>query len=124
MSTKKYRPYFTLPELEMLYKFLPAGSNTFALHRYLGKFISDIKAEHRVANITLKPTLADNLGFSPSPEPILTPEMLYHKYRAQSNGVGMTKEERDKALEYGYQNDLLNPQEDAEYEMKLFSKDI
>jgi len=122
MTIKKYRPYFTLPEL----KELSQGAKTFSLKRYLDKFISDIEAEHRVANITLtgRPAIEDKLGFTQNPDPLLTPEMLYHKYRAQSNGVGMTKEERDKALEFGYQNDLLNPQEDAEYEMKLFSKDI
>jgi hypothetical protein len=70
MATKKYRPYLTLAELELLVSVLEEislkNTDTRALRKYLQKYISDIKSGYRAENHTLKPGIEERLGFSNS----------------------------------------------------------
>jgi hypothetical protein len=79
MSTKKYRPYFTLPELSYItIQVIKEGSNPI-LERYLKKYISDIKEGFKQENHTLKPSIEEKLGFTDSSsttEDISTMEIL------------------------------------------------
>jgi hypothetical protein len=69
MSTKKYRPYFTLAELKTLEFATQTGSTFAGVNKYLRKYISDIEHSFRKENHTLKPTMEERLGFSPIDEP-------------------------------------------------------
>ena len=72
MATKKYRPYFTLPELKHIEQCLIAvmkhqDPQTKPIIRYLHKYITDIESNYRSPNHTLKPSMIEKLGFSDSP---------------------------------------------------------
>ena len=65
MSTRKYRPYFTLAELKHLHSLCHSSNQVSPLTGYLGKYISDIESGYRIANHTLAPSVEQKLGFSP-----------------------------------------------------------
>jgi hypothetical protein len=66
MATKKYRPYLTLVELELLKHLTSKDTNVVSqgVHKYLSKYISDIRAGYRTENHTLKPGIEERLGFT------------------------------------------------------------
>ena len=61
MSTQKYRPYLTLNELVILTDAISGIEKYQALHRYLTKYVRDIKDGFRRANHTLAPTIEEKL---------------------------------------------------------------
>jgi len=69
MSTKKYRPYFTLSELRFLATLCRDSKHQSAkpVEIYLSKYISDIESGFRSANHVTKPTLEDKLELTSSP---------------------------------------------------------
>lgn len=116
MSVKKYRPYFTLAELEALASFLPSEDpKIYPLRRYLMKYTSDIRSDLRLPNIELAPTIEDSLGLSDSAPDTKTPEELFRKYKI-SNGLGMSAKDLESALKYGYENDMLSAAEEMKFE--------
>lgn len=66
MTVKKYRPYFSLPELKELQSLVHSKNRLSPLSRYLDKYILEIEAGHRDSSLTLKPTLEQELGFDES----------------------------------------------------------
>ena len=92
--TKKYRPYFTLPELRHLVAVLVSTEPTSGLCRYLQRYLLDVESGYRTANHIGSGTLESKLGFSEEPK---------------------TKHESEQ--QYRYDNDLMSPQEEYEYEV-------
>ena len=92
--TKKYRPYFTLPELRHLVAVLVSTEPTSSMCRYLRRSLHDIESGFRQANHIGSGTVAEKLGFSEEPR-------TRHESEAQ----------------YRYDNDLMSPQEEYEYEV-------
>ena len=94
--TRKYRPYFTLPELRHLVSVLVQAEPTSGLCRYLSRYLLDVESGYRSPNHTGSPSLEDKLGFS-------------------SSNNARTKHESEQ--QYRYDNDLMSPQEEYEYEV-------
>ena len=92
--TRKYRPYFTLAELSRIRDVLSTAEPTSALSRYISRYILDIESGFRSANHTSAPSLEHKLGFA-EPEAPTTHE---------------------STQQYRYENDLMSPQEEYEYE--------
>lgn len=92
--TKKYRPYFTLPELRHLVSVLLQHEPTASLSRYLSRYLLDIESGYRAANHVGSGSVAEKLGFESEPR-------TRHESEAQ----------------YRYDNDLMSPQEEYEYEV-------
>ena len=63
MPAKKYRPYLTLEELKALQGFCATCSPSGSLHRYISRYIDEIQNGYRKVNHTLKPDIAETLGF-------------------------------------------------------------
>lgn len=92
---KKYRPYFTLPELRHLVSVLVQAEPTSSLTRYLSRYLLDVESGYRAANHIGSGGVAEKLGFG-DPE-------------------SRTKHESEQ--QYRYDNDLMSPQEEYEYEV-------
>ena len=92
--TKKYRPYFTLPELRHLVAVLVSAEPTSSMCRYLQRYLLDVESGFRQANHIGSGTVAEKLGFDSTPK---------------------TKHESEQ--QYRYDNDLMSPQEEYEYEV-------
>jgi hypothetical protein len=64
-SRKKYRPYLTLAELEVIQSALDFSSRELdcnSIYKYLSKYISDIRSGYRAENHVLKPGIEERLG--------------------------------------------------------------
>jgi hypothetical protein len=92
--TKKYRPYLSLPELRHLVSVLTQHEPTSGLCRYLSRYLLDVESGFRAPNHTGAPTLEQRLGFASAEK---------------------TKHESEQ--QYRYDNDLMSPQEEYEYEV-------
>jgi hypothetical protein len=127
--TKKYRPYLTLPNLEVISTSLKgsigalhpgSSTETLSLIRYIDKYISDIKSGLRESNHTLAPTISESLGLSDAPKNDLgySLESLLETY----NSTGFTllnSAQITIILEYRYENDLMSEQEEIQYEKDM-----
>ena len=133
MATKKYRPYFTLPELESLRDSLAVSLTSHPsianLHSYLHKYILDITHGVRKENHTLLPSKAESLGLdSPSdPENPSLPEksdrLLYESYLSQaSTFVNFTPAQITRVQAYRYLQGLMSQEEEFAYEQSELTK--
>lgn len=118
MTRQKYRPYFTLPELEEIAAALKQSPSPRRLQiaAYLEKFIIEIKHGVRKANHTLQPTMIEKLELE-TPVPLdheITGEAAYQKWII--NPSKCTAHEVEEALAWAYTNELMSPQQEAEYE--------
>jgi len=118
--TKKYRPYFTLPELEVISIGLKTVTPVHVdLIRYLDKYISDIKSGLRQENHTLLPSMEQKLGFTePKNDLGYSIESLIQTYN--SSGFTLLNPAQIVLVqEYRYENDLMSSQEEIEYEKSM-----
>jgi hypothetical protein len=92
--SKKYRPYFTLPELRHLVLVLVQVEPTSSMCRYLQRYLLDVESGFRQPNHTGAPSLEQSLGFEKE---------------------SRTKHESEQ--QYRYDNDLMSQQEEYEYEV-------
>lgn len=118
MSTKKYRPYFTLSELEHITQCVKSNNPlNLSLIQYLDKYILDIKSGHRQENHTLKPTISESLGFTrpESPNDSINPELLLQIYHRDSGFKSLSIREIKILQKYRYENDLMSPEEESTY---------
>ena len=92
--TKKYRPYFTLPELRHLVAVLVSTEPTSSMCRYLQRYLLDVESGFRQANHIGSPSLESSLGFESEPR---------SKFESEQ--------------QYRYDNDLMSPTEEYEYEV-------
>lgn len=91
--SKKYRPYFTLPELRHLVSVLVQHEPTSSMCRYLQRYLLDVESGFRQANHVGLPSVEQSLGFEKEAK---------------------TKHESEQ--QYRYDNDLMSSQEEYEYE--------
>lgn len=124
---QKYRPYFTLRELETLLAATKTVGSSPHLIRYLEGYISKITLEETSPALTLTPkqTLADKLGFGPSPAESLSSQgaslsdlkhLSYAKWKISP--LKCSAQEIARAQMYRYEHDMMTPDEESEYEKK------
>ena len=124
--TKKYRPYFTLPELEFLASSVRKSSITenqsppIDLLRYLESYIHDIKQGFRKENHTLQPTITQKLELDDSPRENTAQKLvrMQNLYLAWQANASLTIPELEIVEEYRYLHDLMSPAEEQRYESK------
>ena len=124
--TKKYRPYFTLPELEYLASSVRASSVNAGesppidLLRYLERYILDIKEGFRKENHTLAPTLTQKLELDDSPKETSAQKLVraQNLYTAWQANCTLSIPELELVEEYRYLHDLMSPTEESKYESK------
>lgn len=118
----KFRPYFTLSEMEELISCLKESPSPkrLGIASYLEIFIHKANSGINKPAHRTKPTIDVSLGFTPDPE--LTIEQLKYlawiKQTTKPNEQ-LTAREIELSKQYRYENDLMSPQEEAEYE-KIF----
>ena len=95
MSTKKYRPYFTLVDLKHLHHLSHSHSQVSPLTRYLARYIQEIDSGFLSPALSLKPTLEQKLELSLSPD---------------------SKTVFQKEQEARYLNNEMSPSEERDYE--------
>ncbi len=93
MSAKKYRPYLTFLELSRISELLISSEPTSSLSRYISRYLLEIDSGYRSANHTPRPSVEDKLGFGED-----------------------TRTTHEQTAQYRYENDLMSPAEEAEYE--------
>jgi len=124
---KKYRPYFTISELQEISVCLKSHPTParLSLVQYLERFIIQINHGiiHSGYNPNPRPTLSQKLGFSDDPHAVvpisheITGEMAYQKHLISPGTC--TPKEIAEAMEYRYTHDLMSKQEEEQYEQSL-----
>jgi hypothetical protein len=118
---KKYRPYFTIPEMEIISSHLKQGSpdpGKLNLIRYFDKFLSDAKAGLRIPNHTLMPSLAQRMELE-SPPPESDPRKLYQSWiDCGENFYVFTGEQIRLIQQHRYENDMMTPTEESQFEQE------
>jgi len=127
---KKYRPYFTLPELKEIIAALKSQPtpNRMTLIKYLEKYCLEITHSVREESYTANPrkTLSQRLELDDTPSAPINPiiqitgEAAYQKQLI--NPIHCTPKEIEAAMEYRYLNDLMSPDEEKQYEHSLLSQ--
>jgi hypothetical protein len=121
---EKYRPYFTaleLTEIITALKSAPTPSRV-ALIRYLEGFA--LKISHGVISSahTLEPSMAEKLELDVSHTEAINSlqSKRFNAYRKwRDHPAQCTPWEIDQAMVYRYENDLMAPEEESEYEMSM-----
>jgi hypothetical protein len=132
MSTKKYRPYFTVAELKYLISACKNQQNpNLPLISYLEEFSIKIERGLRTENYTAnpRPSIQERLGISidspessaGSPAPGKSPADLYADWLIPENRIKMSPAELEIIQQYRYSNDLMDPIEESEYECSLLT---
>lgn len=121
MATK-YRPYLTPQELDIIISSLKTTSSNVSLIRYLEDFAHKISRDSIKPNLTLKPSLEDKLELN-APRArtmdslIALKSLAYQKWL--TNPTKCTSSELARVHMYRYENDLMSPEEETEYESKI-----
>lgn len=116
---KKYRPYFTLEELELISGELKRGGmySMLGIIRYLDTYILGIKSGLRKENHTLKPSMEESLGIETEPSSTPDPKLLYSVWRERPGAISVS--ELELVQVYRYENNLMSPAEEHLYEQSL-----
>jgi len=118
---QKFRPYFTAAELQEIILCLKShpSPRRLTICQYLESFL--LKINHGIVSPahTLNPSLEQKLGFPDPSTPIpishnLTGEAAYNKWLLSPGSA--TPKEIAEAMNWRYLNDLMSPEEEAEYE--------
>ena len=121
MATK-YRPYLTPQELDIIISSLKSTSSNVSLIRYMEDFAFKISRDSIKPNLTLKPTLTESLELgleSRMSKPTL------HQLKVESYAKWLNNPAKCNASDiarvhmYRYENDLMSPEEESEYESKI-----
>jgi hypothetical protein len=115
---KKYRPYFTLAELQTIkHSLITSSPSNLPLIRYLDSYITDIERGNRSPNHTNLPSLEQKLGLSIETEnPIReTPARCYEMW---ANNVPISPAQLQAANQYRYENNLMTPDEESAWEIR------
>jgi hypothetical protein len=120
-SNQKFRPYFTAAELQEIITCLKSHPTPrrLTICQYLEGFV--LKINHGIVSPahTNNPSLEQKLGMVDPNQPIpvshsLTGEAAYNKWLLSP--VSATPKEIAEAMDWRYLNDLMSPDEEAEYE--------
>lgn len=127
MTTKKYRPYFTLSELTILRDLCSGVANKHqALYKYLYGFVRDIEDGLRVPNHINQPTIAQKLELDDMPSSNTNPytkipSQLYAEWIGRNRSfIGFSPASIESINQYRYENDLMSAEEEKQYEASLF----
>jgi hypothetical protein len=122
---KKYRPYLSLPEMEKITAVLTKHSpEQIDLIRYLSQYCSDIRSGYRKANHVNLLTLEQKLeledltplsttSLESSLQSAASAKVLWHRW---VNNELVTPAELEIVQKYRYENDLMTPEQETEYE--------
>ena len=120
---KKYRPYFSLPELKTILHSLKEQSNPpIGLIRYVDRFISEIDDGFRKESHTIKTRIDDrtdlavSLGLDSGIDPISERERLYNQFVQSMSFSEFSSKEIILIQKYRYENDLMTPEEESIFE--------
>jgi hypothetical protein len=119
-SYTKYRPYLTLSELDTCISSLRGTGANPALIQYLSTFRDKISVGRIAPQVTLKPSLQDKLGFS---QKELTTNLVSQREQAYNkwllSPLSCSIQELARSRMYRYENDLMSPEEESEYESQI-----
>lgn len=116
MSTK-YRPYLSSSELAEIIRCVKISSHNKMLLSYLESF--SIKINHGVISPQLStlPTMSESLELTSGEFKVTETRSKLNCYLLwKTNPAALTPAELTKAHLYRYENDLMTPEEEAEYE--------
>lgn len=115
--TAKFRPYFSLPELDELLACLkerPSNKLRITLIKYLETTKIKAQAGLMTSQYTVKPSIEQRLGFTNEPSISETKRTAYEKWSDSTKDC--TPREIELAMLYRYENDLMSPEEEAKFE--------
>lgn len=127
MTTKKYRPYFSLSELEEISSALKSSTQSspsqskLQIAKYIDKYILEIRFGTRAPSYSTLPSMLERLELvdvsSSAPSDsisTLDPESCWAKWKQSPQSC--TVPEIEKARAWAYENDKMTEQEEIEYE--------
>jgi hypothetical protein len=117
INNQKFRPYFTSSELVEVISALKEQNKNKHLIHYLEGFAIKIERGILEPSITLSPTIENKLELGDTNlGDILKAKKYnsYHKWKLAPNAC--SPNELAHAKMYRYENDLMSPEEEAEYE--------
>lgn len=120
MAEIKFRPYLTTSELDVVIGSLRKTNSSPILIHYLSGFRDKITVGLVSPNLITKPTLTDRLELSGSKvtiDLVQSKQQAYEKWLVSSHTCSI--QELARAQMYRYENDLMDAQEESEYEAKI-----
>lgn len=118
---QKFRPSLTAAEVTHVITLCKRDGSQLSLSvaRQLSIFQAKIDNGLVQHSHTVKPTLAEEVGFVQSNEPAeMTPEEAYTNWRI--NPAALTLKQLQLAADYRYENDLMTEDEESRYEKIKF----
>lgn len=130
MSTNpnlKFRPSLTAGQIEHIIHILSTAGENSPLNqstlRALRMF--SLKAQHGIvspSHLALgRESLESSLGFTQD-APVTTVELLYRVW--QTHPTTLTPAQLQQVQSYRYQNNLMSPEEEQDYDMKLLNSGV
>ena len=131
MSTNpnlKFRPSLTAGQIEHIMHILSTAGENSPLNQSCLKSLRmfSLKAQHGIvspSHLSLgRESLESSLGFSTSHTQVTTVELLYKVW--QSHPSTLTPSQLQQVQSYRYQNNLMSPEEEQDYDMKLLNSGV
>lgn len=123
-SKIKFRPSLTAGQIEHIIHILSTAGENSPLNQSCLKALRmfSLKAQHGIvspSHLALgRESLESSLGFTTS-EPVTTVELLYQVW--QTHPSPLTPAQLQQVQSYRYQNNLMSPEEEQDYDMKLLN---
>lgn len=121
-SKIKFRPSLTAGQIEHIIHILSTAGENSPLNQSCLKSLRmfSLKAQHGIvspSHLSLgRESLESSLGFTTS-EPVTTVELLYKVW--QTHPTTLTPAQLQQVQSYRYQNNLMSPEEEQDYDMKI-----
>lgn len=121
-SKIKFRPSLTAGQIEHIIHILATAGENSPLNQSCLKSLRmfSLKAQHGIvspSHLALgRESLESSLGFTTS-EPVTTVELLYKVW--QTHPTTLTPAQLQQVQSYRYQNNLMSPEEEQDYDMKI-----
>lgn len=125
-SKIKFRPSLTAGQIEHIIHILSTTGENSPLNQSCLKSLRmfSLKAQHGIvspSHLALgRESLESSLGFSA--EPVTTTDLLYQVW--QTHPTTLTPAQLQQVQSYRYQNNLMSPEEEQEYDMKLLNSGV
>ena len=122
-SKIKFRPSLTAGQIEHIIHILSTAGENSPLNQSCLKSLRmfSLKAQHGIvspSHLALgRESLESSLGFSTSHTQVTTVELLYRVW--QSHPTTLTPTQLQQVQSYRYQNNLMSPEEEQDYDMKI-----
>ena len=124
----KFRPSLTAGQIEHIIHILSTAGENSPLNQSCLKALRmfSLKAQHGIvspSHLALgRESLESSLGFSTSHTQVTTVELLYQVW--QSHPSTLTQHQLQQVQSYRYQNNLMSPEEEQDYDMKLLNSGV